>query len=48
VLLSACSAIGTILLAAWLNPVVTTAEQLTALIDVPLVGVIPPQLLRAA
>jgi hypothetical protein len=31
-----------ILLAAWLNPVVTTAQQLTALWDLPLVGTIPP------
>jgi uncharacterized protein involved in exopolysaccharide biosynthesis len=47
-LLAAGSALGTILLAAWLNPVVTTAEQLAQVLDLPLLGTIPPLDLRAA
>lgn len=48
VLLAAGSAVGTILLAAWFNPVVTTATQLALLLDLPLAGTIPPEALRAA
>jgi hypothetical protein len=48
VLLAAGSAVGTILLAAWFNPVVTTAAQLAAILDLPLAGTIPPEALRAA
>jgi uncharacterized protein involved in exopolysaccharide biosynthesis len=37
-LLAGGSAVGAIVLAAWLNPVITTAEQLAQLLDLPLVG----------
>jgi polysaccharide biosynthesis protein PslE len=46
--LAASSAMATMLIAAWLNPLITTVEQLAALIDVPLSGVVPRQALEMA
>ena len=33
--------VATMLIAAWLNPLITTAEQLAAVLDVPLTGTVP-------
>ena len=48
VLLAGASGIATILLAAWLKPVVTTAEQLALLLDLPVLGGPNRQTLPAA
>jgi uncharacterized protein involved in exopolysaccharide biosynthesis len=38
--LALLSGLGAALFATWLNPIITTAEQLTALLDLPLAGVV--------
>lgn len=38
---AALSGLGTALICAWLNPLIATAEQLMAAIDLPLTGVVP-------
>ncbi len=40
-LTAALTAIGVMVLSAWFNPVVATAEQLASLLDVPLTGIFP-------
>jgi len=35
------SGLATVLIAAWLNPLLTTGEQLAAALDVPLTALIP-------
>jgi uncharacterized protein involved in exopolysaccharide biosynthesis len=38
---AALSGLGSVLVAAWLNPLITTQQQLIAAIDLPLTGVVP-------
>jgi polysaccharide biosynthesis protein PslE len=45
---AAMAGLATALVAAWLNPLLTTAEQLTALLDLPVTGVVPNSLVAAA
>jgi uncharacterized protein involved in exopolysaccharide biosynthesis len=45
-MLAGLSAVGVALLAAWMNPVLARAEDLARLVDLPLAGVLPPELLR--
>jgi len=46
--LSATSSVATMLIFAWLNPLITTVGQLTALLDVPLSGFVPREGLEVA
>ena len=46
--LAALSGLATALAAAWLNPVLMTAEQVALLLDLPLSGVVPPGTLQTA
>jgi uncharacterized protein involved in exopolysaccharide biosynthesis len=46
--LAACSGLATVLVAAWLNPLVQTAEQLAVLLEMPVVGTLPRSLLATA
>ena len=45
---AAFSGIGVVLLAAWLNPLIATGEQLAAVLNLPLVGIVPRTALHAA
>ena len=38
---AALSGLAVVLIAAWLNPLIATPEQLLAAIDLPLTGVVP-------
>jgi len=46
--LALLSGLGTAFIAAWLNPLIATAEQLATILDLPLVGVMPPGTPRTA
>jgi uncharacterized protein involved in exopolysaccharide biosynthesis len=46
--IAALSGVGTALIAAWLNPLITTAEQLASILNVPLTGSIPAEVATAA
>jgi hypothetical protein len=39
--IAALSGVGTALIASWLNPLITTAEQLSSLLNLPLTGALP-------
>jgi hypothetical protein len=45
--LAGLAGLGAALVAAWLNPPLTTAEQLRLVLDLPLAGVLPPAALAA-
>jgi capsular polysaccharide biosynthesis protein len=40
-LVAGLTALGVVLLSAWLNPLITTAEQLAQVLDIPVAGFIP-------
>jgi len=46
--LAVCGGVATVLVAAWLNPLVQTAEQLAVLLEMPVVGTLPRSVLATA
>jgi uncharacterized protein involved in exopolysaccharide biosynthesis len=46
IVLAGLSGLGTALIVAWFSPLITTAEQIAGLLDLPLTGIVPPDVLR--